>query len=124
MTRKTYKEMQKELKQQLVVESLRKKKIKKQQQQQALVKRVKDLRFKQSKIGRTIATGKVVFKRIGAVTKGIGEGFEKATKSIGKSQQDVSKPQRTLIGSPAISKPMKKKKKPFNINKVLAGMPQ
>ena len=119
----TYEEIQRELKQRQAVESARGKKIKRYQEKQALMKKVKDLRFKQSKIGRTVTAGKVVFGRIGAVTKGIGKGFERTTQNVGKSQQTISKPQKALIGNAMLGKPAKKKK-PFNIDEVLARMPQ
>ena len=55
--------------------------------------------------------------------KGIGKGFERTTQNVGKSQQTISKPQKALIGNAMLGKPAKKKK-PFNIDEVLARMPQ
>jgi|LGOV01.1.fsa_nt_gb hypothetical protein len=123
MPKKTMKELQKELKKRQALESVRNKKIGRYYEKKALEKKVKDLRFKQSKVGRTIVAGKVVFKRIGAVSKGIGQGFERTTRQLGKSQRDVSKPEKTLIGESIMGKPAKKKK-PFSIDEVLSKMPQ
>ena len=121
--KKTLKDLQKELKKRQVVESVNKQQVQKYQQRKALEKQVKELRFKQSKFGRTVTTGKAIFGRIGAVTKGIGKGFERTTQNVGKSQQAISKPQKALIGNAMLGKPAKKKK-PFNIDDVLSRMPQ
>ena len=119
----TYQEMQKELRQREKTESKRKQGVTQHQKKMALVKKLKDMRFKQSKFGRTVTTGKAIFGRIGAVTKGIGKGFERTTQNVGKSQQAISKPQKALIGNAMLGQPAKKKT-PFNIDEVLSRMPQ
>jgi len=110
-----------------------------------LKKKVKQIRFQQSGLGRTITRGKKIFSNIGVVAGKLGESFEKTTRgikpeSLPKPQQQV--PQQMRMGSPIASamlgaepqiprpsmpRPSKKKvkkMKPFNMNEFIAGLPQ
>ena len=66
--------LEREYKKRLALEEARAKGIQRISKKRALKKKVKDLRFKQSKVGRTIVAGKIVLGRIGTVAGKVGEG--------------------------------------------------
>lgn len=108
------------------------------QKRAELKKRVKQLRFQQSGVGKTITRGKKIFSNIGIVAGKLGESFEKVTKDIKPSTLPKSQPiQQMPIGSPVTNAmvgaeqtlPIKtgkriRKGKPFNISEFIAKLPQ
>jgi len=124
--------LEREYKKRLAVEQARAKGIERISKKRALKKKVKDLRFKQSKVGRTLVAGKIVLGRIGTVAGKVGEGFEKATAGMERGTKATQQAVRGAGLSPmekAFAQPMKKGKKkkqpkPFDLNEALKRMPQ
>ena len=119
--------LEKELKKREALERARAKGIERRTKKQLLKKKVKDLRFKQSKIGRTVIAGKIVLGRIGMIAGKVGEGFEKATKGMEKGAKATQQAVRSSPMERAFAQPKgktKKQPKPFDLNEALKRMPQ
>ena len=97
---KETKQLQRELKQRLSMESKTKRNLLAFQKKQNLMKQVKALRFQQSPLGRTISTGKGIFQRIGEVTGKIGGGMGGNTAQKGKVLPRGSKAQKPMTQKP------------------------
>ena len=101
-------ELEKELKKRQAIERIRTQNIQKIGKKQALIKKVRELRYKQSQLGRTVTAGKIIFSRIGKITGDVGKGFSKAGQKSAKTGE----------------KEHKKAKKRISVDEMLRRLPQ
>lgn len=105
------------------IEEGRKEMAQREMKKQALKKELKELKFKQSGLGRTITTGKVIFGRIGEGFKRVGQGLAESERRMKASGISTS-PFAPVPQQVKVSKTTQKmaQPQPLNVEQMLANI--